>query len=256
VDDGRACRHHLARLGRPRRHGARERRDDLKIVAIGPLLCELSARAVDIGLRGRDLPSRGRDRGGLGPLVVLGLSGLLLRDQLPLEERGERVAIPPGLRIGGFGLGELGLDRGQPRLGLSDHRLRLLLAGAHLLVVEDGDDGAGLDPIALAHGDLADPAARLRRDRGVVALDPPAHRDHAGAAKKRRQVANAASATTISSAAAMITRRRVRRPGGGAVSGPACSDGVGRGGSCRSGSAGLAVTMLSRRPVDVAPAAR
>ena len=69
--------------------------------------------------------------------------------------------------------------RRDPRLGLADGGLGLLLARADLLVVEHRDDLAGLDLIALPHGDLADPSRGLGRDRGVVTLDPPAHRDHA-----------------------------------------------------------------------------
>jgi hypothetical protein len=38
---------------------------------------------------------------------------------------------------------------------------------------------ARLYPVALAHGDLADAAGRLRGYRGIVAFDPAAHGDHA-----------------------------------------------------------------------------
>jgi hypothetical protein len=38
---------------------------------------------------------------------------------------------------------------------------------------------ARLDPVALAHGDLADAAGRLRGYRGIVAFDPPANGDRA-----------------------------------------------------------------------------
>ena len=68
----------------------------------------------------------------------------------------------------------------EPRLGLADGRLGLLLAGADLRVVEHGDDLSGRDLVALPHGDLADPPGRLGPDRGVVPLDSSAHGNHAG----------------------------------------------------------------------------
>ena len=53
------------------------------------------------------------------------------------------------------------------------------LARAHLLVVEHRQHLTRLDAIAFAHGDLADAARSPGRHRRVIALDPPAHRDHA-----------------------------------------------------------------------------
>ena len=56
--------------------------------------------------------------------------------------------------------------------GLAHGGFGHLLAGADLLIVERCDDLAGLHVIALAHGDLADPARGLGAHGRVVALDP------------------------------------------------------------------------------------
>jgi hypothetical protein len=64
-------------------------------------------------------------------------------------------------------------------LGLAHRGLGHLLTGADLLVVQARDHLARLDPVALAHGDLADAAGRLRGYRGIVAFDPAAHGDRA-----------------------------------------------------------------------------
>jgi hypothetical protein len=64
-------------------------------------------------------------------------------------------------------------------LGLAHRSLGHLLTGADLLVVQARDHLARLVPVALAHGDLADAAGRLRGYRGIVAFDPAAHGDHA-----------------------------------------------------------------------------
>ena len=73
------------------------------------------------------------------------------------------------------------------RVRLAHGRLRLPLACANLLVVEDGDDLAGLDAIALSHADLPDPSGRLGGDRGIIALDAAARHDHAGRHGRRRE---------------------------------------------------------------------
>src|SRR5262249_54987497 len=75
--------------------------------------------------------------------------------------------------------GDLMAGEADARLGLTDGRLRLLLTRPDLLVVEHGDDLAGLHRIAFPHGDRANPPGGLRGDGGSVALDATAHRDHA-----------------------------------------------------------------------------
>ena len=73
--------------------------------------------------------------------------------------------------------GDLIARRARPRFELRQRRPRLILARAHLLVVEHRDDVAGLDRIALAHADLEDAAAEFRRHRRLVSLDSAAERD-------------------------------------------------------------------------------
>src|SRR5262249_26692894 len=75
--------------------------------------------------------------------------------------------------------GDLMAGQADARLGLTDGRLRLLLTRPDLLVVEHGDDLAGLHRIAFPDGDLTNPPGGLRGDGGIVALDATAHRDHA-----------------------------------------------------------------------------
>lgn len=87
----------------------------------------------------------------------------------------------------GLGLGELGLGRRQPRRRLPKLCFRLLLPGPDLLVVERRDDIAHIHPVALSDGNLLDPSGGLGSDRRVVALDPPAHRDHSGGQRGRRE---------------------------------------------------------------------
>jgi hypothetical protein len=189
-------------------------------------LTRLACAAFSDPRGGLDLAARGGDDGPLSLLGVLGLADLLLGDQLLLVELGERGVVPLCLGVGGVLAGQLGLGGGQARLGLAhaafgvgarlvhaelvlakllvQHRdlvlgelhapvglahggLGLLLAGADLLVVEDGDDLSGRDPVALAHGDLADPARGLGGHGRVVALDPAAHGDDAGRQVGRRE---------------------------------------------------------------------
>ena len=175
---------------------------------------------------GLHLAARRLDNRRLSALVVLRPPCLLLGDQPALEESRRRVAVPLGLLVRGLGLGELGFGGSEPRLGLAhasprvdlrlvhpqlvltellvQHgdlmlgqpnvrlglphgRLGLPLARADLLVVQHGDDLAGLEVIAFSHGDLADAPHGLGGDGRVVSLDPPAHRDDARRSADRRQ---------------------------------------------------------------------
>ena len=176
-------------------------------------------------MRGPDLTLRDHDGGPLRLLVVLRLSGLLFGDQPLLEESGERVPIPLRLRMRGLGLGELSLGRCQPRLCLTQGRLRLLLAGADLLVIEHCDDRPRAHLVALSHGDLANPSGGLGRDRRVVAFDPAAHGDHARRqrggcedeaphrepAKRSHEQKHAGNDETPPRAVVGLSRRRSRR---------------------------------------------
>jgi hypothetical protein len=60
------------------------------------------------------------------------------------------------------------------RLGLGEGCPCLVLARAHLFIVEHGNHVAGFDAVALPHADLDHTSAGLRRDRGVVPLDATA----------------------------------------------------------------------------------
>ena len=122
--------------------------------------------------------------------------------------------------------GDLVLAQLHARLGLPDGSLGLLLARADLLVVEHGDDLPGLDLVALAHGDLADAPRGLGRDGRVVALDPPAHGDHAGRARPAGPARSARGAIAArpeheeggDDGERAPARRHARRRGGGAWS--------------------------------------
>ena len=180
---------------------------------------EVGAGGHDGAARGLDLAPGRRDDRRLALLGALLQLGLHHRDEAHLGEPRECVALPLRLRVRRLGLRELGLGGGEarlglvdaalgvgarlihaelalekllvehgdlvlgdpePRLGLANGGLGLLLAGADLRVVEHGDDLSGRDLVALPHGDLADPPGRLGPDRGVVPLDSSAHGNHAG----------------------------------------------------------------------------
>ena len=64
------------------------------------------------------------------------------------------------------------------RFGVGQRGLRLFFARPNLVIVQQGDDVAGLDGVAFADADLENAAAQLRRDRGIVAFDAAAQRDH------------------------------------------------------------------------------
>ena len=83
--------------------------------------------------------------------------------------------------------GDLVLREPDARVGLPHRGFGLLLARAHLLVVDRRDHLARVDAIAFAHGDADDATAGLGRDEGVVALDPAAHRQHDRLARRRRR---------------------------------------------------------------------
>jgi hypothetical protein len=89
------------------------------------------------------------------------------------------------------------------RLGLCFDRLEprtsLVFARSHLLIVENGDDVAGLHAITVADADLEDASPGLWRDRGVVSLDAPAQ-GHDGVRNARADEEEAPSRVDLSSA--------------------------------------------------------
>ena len=163
-DDRRAGHHDLARLGRARGDGARERRDDPEVLPVGARLLEHGAGALGLGLRGGDVrlrledlslhrghlrganrrvreirlrghrASRGRPRPGAAtptpprpapPRVLCARRASCSAISSRWNRRANASRSHLACVYDGLGLRQLRLGRGQPPLGLADLALRV-----------------------------------------------------------------------------------------------------------------------------------
>ena len=149
-------------------------------------------RVGELGLTLRDGAALGQL--GVGVLVEQRelIRRLLLRELgLGLRQVGLRLADPAGridLRLFGVQLrlshllfehGDLVTRGSRLRFRVRQGGTRLIFARPDLFVVQNGDDVAGLDGVALAYADLQNAAAQLGRDRRLIGFDAPAERDDA-----------------------------------------------------------------------------